>query len=425
MKRYLLAGASVLLTIVVVVVSMLGATPRTVHMAALTAIKEGDFEMALSHLKRSDHPDAEALMSQMYYVPNKISRDTNGAISTENYVYTQAGRLYKNESTAADGTLKVCVYSYNALGNPVECQITVQQPLPEPAPETPPVPEEEVIADENSTDYREEYFYDGLGRLLCKRTTDSTGLFYQYRYTYDLLGRVVSEVYVDGDAKWTRREYTYDGETERLTEKYTDYAGTWENVTNTYAGEILRTEVTENAAGVTTTLYDEQGVFLSKEEVLKDGTVNKTLFTYDEAGHLLREQYPDGSAVTYTYNDLGRCTQRLVIGADGTTQQSNVHTYDEDGFMLTSVQTDGAGQTTAEYTYNKKHQLVKEHHVAADGEWRTVEYSYDRYDNPEDVVETTALGTVATNIQWKVRYYPDGMPDNIRELIELYDVDIP
>ena len=52
MKRIMMVIVTILLAAVVVVVSMLGANPRTVHMAALTAIEQGNYEMAVSHLKR-------------------------------------------------------------------------------------------------------------------------------------------------------------------------------------------------------------------------------------------------------------------------------------------------------------------------------------------------------------------------------------
>ena len=34
-------------------------------------------------------------------------------------------------------------------------------------------------------------------------------------------------------------------------------------------------------------------------------------------------------------------------------------------------------------------------------------------------------GTSTLTVQWKVRYYPDGMPEAVQNLCEEYDVDLP
>jgi len=428
MKRILLVITTVLLAAVVVVVSMLGSSPRTVYMAAMDAIKEGNYEMAVSHLKRSDHPDAELLLSQMYYVPNKIevveTTDEGDLISNENYVYNLAGQLYKHESTAADGTLTVSTNTYADVGHLLLTKTEITLPLSEEVEEEEPADEEEGDVDDLFSGNQVEYFYDELGNLLCKRTFDSTGLFYQYRYTYDAASRVISEVYVDGEAYWTRREFTYNSDNLRIAEKYTDYDNKWKNTTYTYKEGFLHTETVENSDSTVKTVYDKDGKVLTST-LTRGKTSHVTKYTYDGDGNLLKKQYPEGHADVYRYNEQGLLTHSEQLGPVGKIATVTNCTYDEDGNMLTRATKVEDRERKETFTYNKSGKLVKKEYVDFNGEVTTTEISYERYGNPETIVETTPEGTVTTTIQWKVRYYPDGMPDNVREVYELYDVDKP
>lgn len=428
MKRILLVITTVLLTAAVVVASMLGSSPRTVHMAALDAIKEGNYEMAVSHLKRSDHPDADLLLSQMYYVPNKIevveTTDEGELISNENYVYNLAGQLYKHESTAADGTLTVATNTYDDIGHLLLTKTEITLPIPEGVEEEEPSTEEEDDADDLFRGDQVEYFYDALGNLLCKRTFDSTGLFYQYRYTYDAVGRVNSEVYVDGEAHWTRREFTYDDESRKLTEKYTDYENKWKNTTYTYEEGFLHTEIVKNSDCTVKTVYDKDGKVLSST-LTRGKASHVTKYTYDGNGNLLKKQYPEGHADVYRYNEQGLLTDSEQLGPVGKIATVTACTYDEDGNMLTRVTKVEDRERKETFTYNKSGKLVKKEYVDFNGEVTTTEILYERYDNPETIIETGPNGIVTTTIQWKVRYYPEGMPDNVREVYEFYDVDKP
>ena len=430
MKRIMMVIVTILLAAVVVVVSMLGANPRTVHMAALAAIEQGNYEMAVSHLKRSDHPDAQLLLSQMYYVPHKIevveSTADGELISNENYVYNLAGYLYKHESTAPDGAVTICTNTYDELGTLLLTKTEWQSaPVEGEEEQTEEESSEEETTEEDLFSGSEvEYFYDATGRLLCKRTTDSTGLFYQYRYAYDEEGRVSAEVYVDGDAAWSRREFTYNSDNLKIAEKYTDSDNKWKNTTYTYEEGVLHTEVMKNSDCTVTTVYDKDGKVLTST-LTRGKTSHVTKYTYDGDGNLLKKQYPEGHADVYRYNEQGLMTDSEQLGAVGKIATVTACTYDEDGNMLTRVTKVTDSERKETFTYNKSGKLVKKECVDFNGEVTTTEISYERYGNPETIVETTPEGTVTTTIQWKVRYYPTGMPDNVREACELYDVDKP
>ena len=402
MKRCVLTAISAVLTAAVVAVSVMGYTPRTVHMAALTAIKEGDFEMALSHLKRSDDPDAEILLSYMYYVPNTITRTTKDGTETENYVYNYAGRIVKNESTDVNEELTTYSYTYNDLGDTLTCN----------------------KVGGGTPDVTTEYFYDKYGHLERKRIIDSEGLFHQYRYVYDALGRVTIEAFVDGDSNWSRRIFSYDGEEDLLTEQYIDHADEWQNITYRYKDKVKVREILENKDGLWITTYTDDGKFLSCRFSSEEG-VEETLFTYDRQNRLIREAYPDGRTVDYTYSDEGHCTKMTVTEADGSV---NYHTYeyDEAGRMLSHTEDYGNGvQYVSTYKYNKKGFLTSTKYDSPDDDWWSATYKYDKNDNPETITVEDRDGTTTLSIQWKVRYYPDGMPEAVQELCEEYDVDMP
>ena len=403
MKRFLLTSISLVLTAAVVAASMFGYTPRTVHMAALTAIKEGDFEMARSHLLRSDHENAETLLSYMYYVPNKITRTSKDGTETENYVYNYAGRIVKHETTDFGGDMITYSYTYNDLGDPLLCT--------------------KVGGD--SPDTTTEYFYDKYGHLERKRIIDSEGLFHQYRYVYDALGRVTIEAFVDGDANWSRRVFSYDGEQELLTEQYIDYAGDWQNITYRYEGKVKEQEILENEQGLWITKYNADGKFLSSVYYAAEGGVEKTTFTYDGEGRLIREEHPDGTRVDYIYHEDGQGLEMIKKQADGSSGRY-VYEYDDQGRMLSCAEeySDGTIGTTA-YKYNKKGQLTSAKHDGSNDSWWEATYKYDKNNNPETVTLKDKDGTSTLTVQWKVRYYPDGMPEAVQNLCEEYDVDLP
>lgn len=402
MKRFLLTTVSVVLTAAVVAVSLMGATPRTVHMAALTAIKEGDFAMARSHLLRSDHKDAETLLSYMHYVPDKIVRVTEDGTETENYAYNYAGRLVKHESTDRFGVMTTHNYTYNDLGDPLVSLKTGGA----------------------GPDTTTEYFYDQYGHLERKRFMDSEGRFHQYRYVYDALGRVTIEAFVDGDSNWSRRVYSYDGEKALLTEQYTDHAGSWENITYRYKDEVRVREILENEDGLWITTYTDDGKFLSCRLTTEEG-VEETRYTYDKQGNLLEERYPDGRLITYTYYEEGLCALMTICEADGTKSEHRLE-YNEDGQMTSHEETwtDGTKRTIT-YTYNKKGLMTAAKFETPDEDWWNATYKYDKNNNPETVTIEDKDGTTTLKLEWTVRYYPDGMPQAIKDLCEEYDVDLP
>ncbi len=306
MRKWLRAVAAVLLAGAAVLVCFVRAEPRTVHMAALDAIREGDFDMARSHLQRSDHPEAATLLSYMYFVPNKISVSQGDTVRTENYVYNQRGNLVKSEFADAEGLLTTTNYTYDEAGQPLSQRADDERG-------------ESVL-----------YFYDASGRLTRERHADNTGVFYQYDYVYDALGRLKSNAFLDGEMHWERKEYTYNELGQCISETRTNYEDALTKTVYTYVGSVLHTEVTTGGTGVTTIVYDAAGQPLTSEFVPTEGKPQKTVYTYDAAGNCLREDYPDGRYVAYTYDSASRRTALVRCdGADAITQIT--YTYDGAG----------------------------------------------------------------------------------------------
>lgn len=202
-------------------------------------------------------------------------------------------------------------------------------------------------------------------------------------------------------ASVTRTEYVYD-EADRLTHIVT-YANDQE--TSRYQvqcdenGNAIRWSSGNTAMQCS---YDAEGHTLGTSVLMDGRTVSATTyewtdglrtaiistgkdfesrhsFTYDEAGHLVRQDIytngeltgytvctndeqgrvvnataylPDGSAasqITYVYGDVTET--RTTTLADGTVTQIVVLTYDENGNLATSVTRDGAGSVIEKQTH--------------------------------------------------------------------------
>jgi len=138
------------------------------------------------------------------------------------------------------------------------------------------------------------YAYDKFGRIIQKTETIS-GVVSVYSYGYDLAGRL-AEVRENGS---TAATYTYDVNGNRLS--YTDPNGT---VIGTYDDQDRLLQY-----GNTTYVYTSNGELLEKTE-----NGEKTTFTYDVLGNLIRVAKPDGTIIEYLVDGQNRRIGRKVNG---------------------------------------------------------------------------------------------------------------
>jgi RHS repeat-associated protein len=139
---------------------------------------------------------------------------------------------------------------------------------------------------------------DNNGRIVSKTETVG-GVTEKYAYTYDSMGRLLT--------------VTKDG---NLVEQYSyDISGTRTHETSTLRGIAARSfgysdEDHLLEAGTVTYDYDLDGFLTAKT----DGS-DVTTYSYSSRGELLNVRLPDGTAVEYVHDPLGRRIARKVDGA--------------------------------------------------------------------------------------------------------------
>lgn len=249
-----------------------------------------------------------------------------------------------------------------------------------------------TTADGNTTEYN----YDSMGNLVS--AVDAAGNI--TRYTYDAAGRKLTEQAADGgvthftfdkagsvtsikDAKGSKTTFTYDGMGNIISA--VDPLGN----TLGFTYDALNNKLTEtDADGKTVTYtYDAMSNLSSKT----DADNNTTTYEYDNDGNLIKTTYPNGNVETaefdkrfglvssitngegeksqFTYDSVGNMIKQ--ISADGTAVN---YTYDNMNRVLTSVSSSGLETT---YTYDNNSNVT----AVSDNMGRVIEFAYDAMDN--------------------------------------------
>lgn len=215
-------------------------------------------------------------------------------------------------------------------------------------------------------DYMWEFEYDSAGNL--RRETDwhfgdgewkakDRKLSSQTEYVYDGAGRQLS---------WTERRYQDDGSLERCFVYAASGQQAWE-MNYFYRDGKLESQIRYE--------YDEMG--------------NETLrVEYDAEGNLnLFEGYECDTYVSFypywcfenTYDDMGNLIKTTVYGYEGDELTYEKYTYDDAGHLIKEEGIDGdpiIGEYMEEYTYNEKGRLVGSF-TSTNTEIYGDEYEYD------------------------------------------------
>jgi len=405
MNKFLKASLPVVLAAAVVAVSFVGYTPRDVYAAAVEAMKQGDYEMARSHLERLDSAEAENLLDQLYFVPNKVATTyADGTTQLQSYAYNRKGCMVKAELTENEQVVSTSSYAYTSEG----AMLSMNLMLPE----------------QEKPETTLEYFYDQLGHLTCSRTVGDEGLFYQTQYTYDQTGKCVESFYVNGNGAWERTEFTYD-EADRLVVQTvkTDEETKWSTTRYEYhENGQKKAQRTSGPEGVTTHTFDEEGRLLKVVATDSEGDRQTETYIYDQQGNLTQVAYSNGRKVVYHYNKSGQ----LLSCRDEKTPEDWVETVQEyqDG-NLVKRQVNAANQDTYTevFKYNKKDLCVSyQYKNDTTGEWYKYAYTYDRHGNVEKETYEAAQGSYERTYKWKTRHYPEGIPQMVQDVMEEYEV---
>lgn len=192
------------------------------------------------------------------------------------------------------------------------------------------------------------FSYDALGNLLTKTeqpTTDlngaakfnatSTGPARTWRYTYNAVGQILTATGPRTDIS-DQTTYAYDANGNLAT--FTNSVGQVTQFTSyDWSGRLL-TMTAPNGA-VTTMTYAPRGWLLTSSTVAAGSSdPQNTRFTYDGVGQINTATFPDGSVISYSYDDAHRLT--TVADSVGNTIS---YTLDKLGNRIGETATDPVG----------------------------------------------------------------------------------
>ncbi len=409
----------------------------------MAKLEAGDLIEAYELLKAATDPRAAEQLEKFVFVPTTYTYETSdGANYTTTYTYDERGNLLENISLG----------KYN------------------------------WTSDKN-TGYR--YTYDEANRRLSYIYWTQSDFTYKVLTTYDAAGNEILYESYEGDDLTLRTESTYDERGNLLTEKhYTEYEQDESySAVYTYDAQdrLLTSDITtesshtmrtytyaedgsyqysyiddEEADGETipytyTRYYDKEDRLLGYQCVGEDGTVYEEVETrygtdgsviYDyslyawpgrsrsetimedtlnEKGQtILSQRTEDGEVVSvteYDYDERGN-----MVFMNSSNFRKMVRTYDEQDRLLTSRESWPDGWENNTYTYDEQGNRIKKEWESSSSSG-TVEYTHDAWGNPltayrchED--ESFVSRKTAT---WELRYYPDGVPNTVRFVINEAD----
>ena len=213
-------------------------------------------------------------------------------------------------------------------------------------------------------------------------TTDPAGL--ATSYTYDAYGNLATQT----DPNGAQYDYTYDADGRRLTETLENFTGTGP-APSAPAAQLLdaksydgdgRLITDTNSVGVTTTdAYYDNGLLQQVTETGTDGsTYVEDQDAYDAAGNLTSDVTGNGTLTTDSTVDAADRTTQTTVDPAGQDQVTSV-TLNASGLVLTSDETDAAGDTPVKdsYTYDAAGDELSQTTVASAGTDLTTSSTYD------------------------------------------------
>jgi RHS repeat-associated protein len=210
---------------------------------------------------------------------------------------------------------------------------------------------------------------DDLGRIV-RKTETVQGATRVNEYTYDARGRL-TDVYVDGIPA---RHWEYDGNGNR-----TLASTPTETVTGTYDDQDRLIEYGDWAF-----TYGDNGELESKTNTL---TSELTTYDYDALGNLRGVSLPDGNAIEYLADGLGRRVAKRVNG-------TIVRRWIYENALKPIAELDGAGALVSRFVYASS-PMVPDFVIRGGATYRIVS---DQLGSPRLVIDV-ATGAVAQRLR--------------------------
>ncbi|MGW3117360.1 RHS repeat-associated core domain-containing protein [Streptomyces sp. NPDC001107] len=240
---------------------------------------------AAGHVLSQSDPYGNKTVTNAYDGDGRLSARTDALGNKTAYEYDELGRL--STVTAPDGG--TTHLGYDVLGN--------------------------LTSRKDANGHTTNYGYDDTGRL--NKITDPLGRATSYGYDVD--GNRTSTT----NARGQKVTSTYDARNLLTQTTYSDGTPT---VTNTY-DTTGQPKTIKDGTGTRTVTYDGEGRPLT---ITSPGATNPFKYVYNDNGTLKSRTYPDGRAITYSYDSDGH-----ILGQTAGGKTTN-YTWDAAGNLLTA-----------------------------------------------------------------------------------------
>ncbi|WP_369192645.1 RHS repeat-associated core domain-containing protein [Streptomyces sp. R08] len=263
------------------------------------------YDAAGNVLSQSD-PYGNKTVTNSYDGDGRLAERADALGNKTAYEYDELGRLSK--ATGPDGG--ITSLGYDALGN--------------------------LTSRKDANGHTTNYAYDGTGRL--NKITDPLGRATSYGYDVD--GNRTTTT----NARSQKATSTYDARNQLSQTTYSDGTPT---VAYTYDA-TGQPKTVKDGTGTRTLTYDAENRPLT---ITSPGATKPFTYTYNDNGTLKSRAYPDGRAITYSYDSDGH-----ILGQTAGAKTTN-YTWDPAGNLLTTKLPTTTAVTEAR-TYDRAGQLA-------------------------------------------------------------------
>ncbi len=331
---------------------------------------------------KTTYPDGNSVTAT-YDARNRMITQTDQNGNTTSYEYDGADKLTK----VTDAYGNSFSYSYDENGNLIKVTDALSHSTEYSYDEV-----GRVSSVKNAAGNVAEYIYDSTGQLISEKDFSGNETI----YSYDDMDRVIRKKLVDNDIKF---EYTEEG----LINSVSDKSGTVEfeydkynrlvsytdanNITVKYSYDKYgNTQSVDNGFNKTQYEYDT----LNRLTRVIDHNGKATLYEYDELGNRSAVRYPNGTVMSYTYDECQRLTEELVTDSSGKQLARYSYGLGKAGERLSvteeELSPDSSSNNTQiikteiDYSYDKLNRLTKET-ISRSGSKLVQEYTYDTVSN--------------------------------------------
>jgi len=268
-----------------------------------------------------------------------------------------------NVATTTDATGATTVSSYDPLGR----QVSTTNPVAGTTLTTYNATEQAAQQDAAGNVTRSGY--DGAGRLVLS----SDALTGTVQYGYDAAGNTLAITTGDTTGAVISTEARVYDALNRVTRDTTSgpgTGGTAQTTTTAYDqdGHAIQTQAPNGT--LTLTQYDLAGDPVETDEQAGGATTLYAKTSYDAAGNAVQSTDADGRTTTTTYDPDNRVVQ--TVSTAGTSTVTTGYSYDPDGNTLSTTTTDGAGTHTQTATYD-----AEDRQTSGTDDGATTTYGYD------------------------------------------------